>query len=83
MELPQTTFVRLKDICLCIGITKHDLAKVIKAKLIHPVRLPGRKRGKYLRQEIMRVFLKGVSYEDMDMVTVNGSAPKRLRGAKK
>lgn len=60
MDLPNTTFLRQKDICRCLGITKDDLAKVVKARLIHRIKLPRRKYGKYLRKEIIRVFkIKG------------------------
>ena len=60
MELPETVFVRQKDICRCLGITKDDLHKAIRAKVIHLIKLPRRKRGMYVRREIIRVFLKGV-----------------------
>ena len=60
MELPETVFVSRKDICSWLGITKHDLAKAVKARLIHKCKLPRRKYGKYLRKEIIRVFMKGV-----------------------
>jgi hypothetical protein len=56
MELPETVFVSRKDICRCLGITKHDLVKAVKARLIHRIKLPRRKYGKYLRKEIVRVF---------------------------
>ena len=61
MELPDTIFVRAKDICRCLGITKDDLRKVARAGLIHRIKFARRRRGKYLRKEIIRVFLKGVS----------------------
>ena len=59
-ELPKTTFVRSKDICECMGLTRDDLSKAVAAKVLHRFPLPGRKRGKYLRAEVLRVFGKEI-----------------------
>lgn len=55
--LSATTFVRQKEICRCLGISKYDLKNTVQDGLIHLVTLPGYKRGKYLRKEIVRVFV--------------------------
>jgi hypothetical protein len=56
MDLPETVFVSRKDVCRYFGITKYDLLKAVKARLIHQVKLPRRKYGKYLRAEVIRIF---------------------------
>lgn len=62
MGLPETIFVRRKDILVAFGLSEYEFRQVIHAGLIHPVRI-GKKRnivrGKYLRAEIEKVFLKG------------------------
>jgi len=70
MGIPETTFVRRKEIFRWLGITRDDLDKVIENGLIHPVTLPGSKYRKYLTKEILRVFTKGVKYEEMGMAKV-------------
>ena len=70
MGIPETTFVRRKEIFQWLGITKRDLYRVVEAGLIHPVKLPGSKYRKYLTKEILRVFTKGVRYEEMGMAKV-------------
>jgi len=62
MGLPETIFVRRKDILVAFGLTIYEFKQVVRAGLLHPVRI-GKKRnivrGKYLRAEIEKVFLKG------------------------
>ncbi len=53
-ELPDTVFVRAKDICAWAGLTRHDLRKAVAAGVLHEIRWPGRKRGRYLRKEVER-----------------------------
>jgi len=65
MEIPETTFIRRKEIFKWLGITKRDLYRVVDMGLIHPVMLPGSKYPKYLTKEINRVFTKGVRHETM------------------
>ena len=77
MGVPETTFVRRKEIFQWLGITKRDLYRTVVAGLIHPVTLPGSKYRKYLTKEIQRVFTKGVKYEEMGMAKVNPSARPR------
>lgn len=64
MGLPETIFVRRKDILVAFGLSEYEFRQVIHAGLIHPVRI-GKKRnivrGKYLRAEIEKVFLKGLT----------------------
>jgi hypothetical protein len=65
MGIPTTTFLSRQDVCHWIGITKYNLEKVVKARRLHAFPVPGHKYRKYLTKEVMRVFLKGVNYEDM------------------
>jgi len=65
--LPDTVFVRAKDICQCLGITEHDLYNVVDAGLIQRFMWGKKKRGRYLRAEVLRVFMKGVNYDVLDM----------------
>jgi len=60
MELPETVFVSRKEVCRCYGVNWYTLKKFVKAKLIHPIRLPRHKYARYLRREIVRVLkIKG------------------------
>jgi len=70
MGIPETTFVRRKEIFQWLGINWYNLDKCVKMGLIHPVTLPGTKYRKYLTKEILRVFMKGVRYEEMGMAKV-------------
>ena len=65
--LPDTVFVRAKDICQCLGITQWELNNVVDAGLIHRFVWGTKKRGKYLRAEVLKVFMKGVNYDVLDM----------------
>lgn len=65
MGIPSTTFISRADVCEWIGITPYNLEKVVKAGKLHAIALPGHKYRKYLTKEVMRVFMKGVRYEDM------------------
>lgn len=65
--LPETVYVRQKDIIRCLGISRWDLDKVMAAGLIHQVKWPGRKRsGLFVRREIVRVFTKGVPHNVLE-----------------
>ena len=65
--LTDTVYLRAKDICQCLGITRHDLCNVVDAGLIHRFVWGKKKRGKYLRVEVLKVFMKGVNYDVLDM----------------
>jgi len=58
MGLPKTVFVRRADVCAVYGMSQQALYKAVKAGVIHRVKLPGNKYGKYLRKEVLRVFGK-------------------------
>jgi len=65
MGIPTTTFISRAEVCAWIGITKNNLEKVVQAGKLHPFAVPGHKYRKYLTKEVLRVFMKGVRYEDM------------------
>ncbi len=58
--LPDTVFVRQKDILRCLGISQWDLDKVVRAGLVHRVKWRKKQRGRYVTKEVIRVFTKGV-----------------------
>lgn len=65
MAIPTTTYISREEVCKWVGIDCKHLYKVAKAGKLHAIKLPGYKTRKYLTKEIIRVFMKGVSYEDM------------------
>ena len=65
--LPDTVFVRAKDIRQCLGVTEYDLKMMVRAGLIHRLKWGKKERGKYLRAEVLRVFMKGVNYDVLDL----------------
>lgn len=57
MTMPQTYYVTQKEILSAgIGITRHDLRKATNSGCLKRVTLPGGKYGKYVRDEVMKVF---------------------------
>lgn len=82
MGIPETTFIRRKAIFEWLGITRDDLDKLVENKLIHPVILPGKKYRNYITKEILRVFTKGIKYEEMGYQDM-GTVTKRRRTGKK
>lgn len=66
LGLPETVFVRQKDILRCLGISRYDLKKVVAAGLVHRVKWKKKQRGRYVRMEIIRVFTKGVPNEVLE-----------------
>ncbi len=54
MELPETVFVRQKEILQWSGMTKDDLRKLVEAGIIRRILFAGRKRAVYLRDQIVQ-----------------------------
>lgn len=77
MGIPETEYVRRKEIFQWLGISWYNLDQCVKAGLIHRYILPGQKYGHYLTMEIVKVFTKGVRYEDMGLAKVKVKKKKR------
>ncbi|MFA5187306.1 MAG: hypothetical protein WC551_12580 [Patescibacteria group bacterium] len=58
MTLPNTVFIRRKDLVLHYGITRYELEMAVKSGKIKRYILPGCKNAKYLREEVEKVFGK-------------------------
>ena len=65
MGIPTATLISRQQVCHWVGVSKYNLLKAEEAGLLHTIRVPGHKYKKYLTKEVMRVFMKGVSYADM------------------
>jgi hypothetical protein len=57
MKLPETTWVRRADILRSdLGVTRYDIEAVVDDGSLRGTVFPGKKRAKFLRQEVLRVF---------------------------
>ena len=64
LELPETVFVRRKDVMEVYGLSKHDMQCLVEAGLLNPFHARRRKgrpvgHGKYRRSEVVRVLGEG------------------------
>ena len=57
MKLPETVYVSRSEILKSdLGITSTDLRKAVDAGLLKKIAFPGRKYGKYFRDDVLQVF---------------------------